>query len=84
MYILLTIPDIERLIQSDKTKSYESPTIESAGGPGNKVQPDAYIPLFIALAVFVLDYLAAAQILVITELVAVSVAYAWEVEVTTS
>ena len=65
-------------------EKYESPTIESAGGPGNKVQPDALIPIFFVLVAVVLDYIAVAQILAITELVSYAVGYSWEVSVTTS
>ena len=50
-------------------KNYESPTIEPAGGTGNKVQPEAWIPIFFVLAIVVLDYVVAAQILLVTELV---------------
>ncbi|OIP11900.1 MAG: hypothetical protein AUJ99_06285 [Caldisericum sp. CG2_30_36_11] len=55
-------------------KNYESPTIEPAGGTGNKVQPEAWIPIFFVLAIVVLDYVVAAQILSVTELVETSVA----------
>ena len=65
-------------------KNYESPTIEPAGGTGNKVQPEAWIPIFFVLAIVVLDYIAVAQILAITELVSYAVGYSWEVSVTMS
>ena len=64
--------------------NYESPTIEPAGGTGNKVQPEAWIPIFFVLAIVVLDYIAVAQILAITELVSYAVGYSWEVSVTMS
>lgn len=55
-------------------QNYESPTIESAGGAVSKVQPDVWVPIFWVLAYVALDYVVAAQILLVAELVETAVA----------